>query len=180
MILYPFHPSVRTIDPGSTNCSMALLRLFLEASGMIQRRILPIRLPSTWAMTSTNVFPKAPRPRLPPYKCLIHLEDAGYSFSPRSYHRPTQFVYPRPSGSIATKSKNTVKSKRICSVFLARNVPHGTEPETKRLLCVLKYCPSCYRGLKSALFTFKQSVRACPIFIVIARRTTEAIRLTKL
>lgn len=95
---------------------------------------------------------------LPSYKCLVYLNDAGYSLPSRSYHCPTHFVHPRPSGSITAKSKNTLQSKRICPVFLARNVSHGTEPEPKRLLSILKYCPSGYGGLKGALFTLKQSV----------------------
>ena len=63
---YPVHPSVLMRDPGSTMDNKAVLMEAAEASGITDKRILPILFkPFSCEATSTNCFPSAPRPRFP-------------------------------------------------------------------------------------------------------------------
>src|SRR5260370_8261666 len=44
----------------------------------------------------------------------------------------------RPSGLVAAKTQNTLQAQSADAVLLARDLPHGSEPDRQRQMAVLK------------------------------------------
>ncbi len=69
---------------------------------------------------------------------FIHLHAAVKLVSPRTHHRPTQLVQPRPSRLIASKPQNLLQTRRAGAVLLAGHMPNGSKPQPQWLANVLK------------------------------------------
>jgi len=112
---------------------------------------------------------------LPAHIGLIYLHGSSQPITPGPYHGSAQLMKPSPSGSIAPKSQNPLKTQSTDSVLLTDYIPHSPEPEPQRLGRVLKDGSSNNRCLEVAKPTsIKRSTRR-PRLVMAASRTAKSI-----
>ena len=86
-----------------------------------------------------------------------------------------EYLQPQPCGPIAAETNNPLQPQCIRTIFLARNMPYGTEPKTQRFLRVLKNRPRAHRCLRSTLSALVQTAFPLPKFSAAAMRTVKTI-----
>ena len=112
---------------------------------------------------------------LPAHIGLIYLHSSSQPITSGPYHGSAQLMKPSPSGSIASKSQNPLKTQGTDSILLADYIPHSPKPEPQRLDRVLKDGSSNNRCLEVAMPTsIKPSTRR-PCLVMAASKTAKSI-----
>jgi len=110
---------------------------------------------------------------------LIDLDPSAQPISARPNHRPSQFVQPRPSGHVAAQAQHPLQTHRAGSILLTSHIPHGPEPQTQWLACVLKNRPRSDRGLVPAAATDQPPTSGRPGRASLAARADKTLRPPK-
>ncbi len=125
-------------------------------------------------------FPFSAAPRFPwlgPTQVgFINFHGTPEAFSPRSDHRSSELVQPRPSGPVAAQAQGALESQRTHSRFLIRHVPHSPEPQSQRILCVLEEGTGQDRSLKPTVCAVIQAASGRPHTRALAAQTSDTLR----
>jgi len=120
-------------------------------------------------------FPAADAPLEAPEARLGDFDNPFESASPRSYHRPTEFVQPRPGRHVAPNTQDPLEAQGAHHVVVAGHVPDCPEPQTERLLRVPATRSGADRRLVVAPSARDECTRDQTRVVVAAPRATEAI-----
>jgi hypothetical protein len=112
---------------------------------------------------------------LPAYIGLIYLHGSSQPIPSGPHHGSPQLMKPGPSGSIATKSQNSLKPQGADSVLLTDYIPHSPEPKPQRLCCVLKDSPGNNRCLEVAKSTSIKCSAGRPCLVMPASRAAKPV-----
>ena len=69
---------------------------------------------------------------------FIDLDTPTQAIASWSYHGPTKFVEPGPSGRVTPQSQEVLDAHGTGAVLLSDDVPDGSEPQNQRLMRILK------------------------------------------
>ena len=104
---------------------------------------------------------------------LVDLDTSRKSLSPRTHHRPSKFMKPRPSSCIALQPEHSLETERVGPVLLACDLPHRPKPNTQRLPSTLEDSTSCQPGLGSAVTTQQDISSGTPWDTALATCTAD-------
>lgn len=93
-----------------------------------------------------------------------------------THHRTSKFVQQGPRRLIAAQSQHALEGQGTSTVLLARDAPHGSEPEGKRQMAVLKDRPRSDRSLMTTTATEPQPPRRFPGLRALAPGANKAFR----
>src|SRR6266850_3430988 len=107
---------------------------------------------------------------------FVHLHGSSEAFTTRPNHCAAQSVQQRPSSHVSFQPQDPLQAQGTRPVLLARDVPDGSEPESKGHPGVLEDGSGCHGGLVMAPGALQTDAPDTPSPTVIALRTSEAVR----
>jgi len=110
------------------------------------------------------------------YIRLVDFHSSGQTITPRPYHCPTDTVQPFPGSVITPKPQNPLKTQGICSILLARNVPHRSKPKNQWFPSPMEDTSCGNRRLMTATGAVIQIPVCCPRFPALASRAHKPFR----
>src|SRR6266699_4663841 len=110
---------------------------------------------------------------------FVHLDASRQTVPPRSHHRATQLVQPRPCCLVASQSKYPLQPQGAGPVLLRRNPVHRAKPIHQGLARVLEDRPCCHRGLVATFAALQQHRSHWPVSIALTTRAAKTLRPAK-
>jgi len=122
-----------------------------------------------------SATPTLSRPR-PTNVSFINFHDTRKTITVRPNHGSAELVKPIPYDTVATETKNPLKSERADTVFLIGDIPHGSKPKPQRLFGVLQDRARQNGSLKPTFFAKIKRAAHRPQLFAMAFRALNTVR----